>query len=56
MKEIFVLNDSYSVQYEVIFDDIIIHSVMELDKKKIVDPNNDLYNDLIDEIKDYECI
>lgn len=57
LKEIIVLNDRYSVQYEVVFDDIIIHSVMELDTSKIVDHNyDDFYDDLLFEIKKYENI
>jgi hypothetical protein len=55
LKEILVLCNSYSVQYEVIFDDIIIHSVMDLDTSQIVEHNyNDFYDDLLFEIKKQE--
>jgi hypothetical protein len=55
LKEILVLSDSYSVQYEVVFDDIIIHSVMDLDTSQIVSfDDDDFYDDLLFDIKKQE--
>jgi hypothetical protein len=55
LKETLVLSDSYSVQYEVIFDDIIIHSVMDLDTSQIVSfDDDDFYDDLLFDIKKHE--
>jgi hypothetical protein len=55
LKEILVLSDRYSVQYEVVFDDIIIHSVMDLDTSQIVSfDDDDFYDDLLFDIKLYE--
>lgn len=54
MQETNVLSDSYSVMYEVTMGDIIIHSVMELDTSQIIEPNDELYNEIINELKQIE--
>ena len=55
LKETIVLNCRFSVVYEVVFDDVIIHSVMDMDTCKIVSHDyDDFYEDLLFDIKKYE--
>lgn len=57
LKELKVQFDRFLVLYELQGNDIHIHHVIELDYWKEVDYSaDDFYNELINEIKEYECV